>query len=269
MNPAERLWKPGERQRIARESLDFFFPGKSFPVKIENPQATDPGKYTYLPDIAVKLQKYPANAQQDYWTDCLWRLQIPNSDNLAQVISQISSIKWAVPQKDANEQNLTTLVHEYLSRLNIPLIPIAIQSDSEITQAFYHSNPDHGACMATRPVAKSSNRVEETRIIREISRNLTFDSITKSIHPTERGRFWNWEIDAVSAFTNGSMWTLLEDQKELFTKQGFNKGNPFIPLMEIYKLGCIPLGLENTAYTKRRYAIFIPDNQSYTTQPQS
>ena len=271
MNSAERLSKPGERQRIAKESLDLHFSGISFPEKTNKwPKSKDPGKYTCLPEIAVKLQAYPAEAQKDFWTDCLWRLQFPNSDQLAKIISQIGSVKWAVPQADANEKNLTYLVNEYLSRLNKPPVPVVFQSDLGIKPGKWehmirtvYSKVEN----AIDTVAKISNRVEEKRIIREIAHDSTFNSIVQNTRHISNDEIF-WETGAIRTFTDGCTWTLLEDRKDLFAKKGFQSGNPFIPLMEIYKLGCIPMGIENSESEDLEYRILVPANRDVAT-PQS
>ena len=62
---------------------------------------------------------------------------------------------------------------------------------------------------------------------------------------------WNAARDAAG----GAVWIV---GKDLMPSRGYNTGNPFEPLVEIYKLGYWPIGIVLNQNGEKEFAVFIP-----------
>lgn len=57
-------------------------------------------------------------------------------------------------------------------------------------------------------------------------------------------------------------WTVVSD---LMPQRGYNRGNPFEPLVRIYEFGCWPIGpVTDIKEGRQEFVIFIPSIQKAT-----
>lgn len=187
----------------------------------------------------------------------------PNGKKLGEFLAELNNIRWFQPQSQLNREYLQKLSSQVHSRFNLPDLPLKIIEEN---------------WNAARETARSAIRgifldetwgvvLDEARgVARETARNLARRVVLKAA----RGAAWSMTrgvarsvvrsaaVDAALDASWGAEWIVVED---LMPQRGYDKGNPFEPLMEIYELGCWPIGIVPDSTGKEEIVVFIPPIQ--------
>jgi hypothetical protein len=85
----------------------------------------------------------------------------------------------------------------------------------------------------------------------EVTQDRAGDAMRESMDDDSMTMPWNVERDAAG----NAAWTIVEDE---MSEWGYTKGNPFSPLISIYELGYLPIGLAINGKGLKEFNIFIP-----------
>jgi len=186
----------------------------------------------------------------------------PNGEKIAKFLAEVgNNMSFSQPQQLPSEDVLLGHVHEYLERsnpysphddarighseLNIPFTSISLRTISDFDSVFslYHFQSDwvpweHWDFPAylIHEVVRSSKR--------KLARDMAYEAVEGAVWSALKIKGMKYHDTAKrSGALVASLaveWMVIEDEMK---KLGFSKGNPFEPLWEIYKLGCLPVGM--------------------------
>lgn len=223
------------------------------------------------------IRELPEEKRRKEFTTALTEgsLAFPNSELLAERFIQLCDVNWFKPKEKPDEVKLQELADEHRKRLIEPTsLKLSLISDPSVVMSIldeyeYGSGTniedvtDHDSYFANEvalSVAQSLKKHKEWDAVKELTEHiLTSNDV------------WGILIDVNETFNSGSIedhvinsvkyfmtWTVVED---LMPKNGYANGNPFEPIMEMYKMGLMPIGITKNDDGQEVFTVFVPPIQ--------
>lgn len=198
----------------------------------------------------------------------------PNGERLGAALAEINNIPWFKPKKKPETASLQILIDKHRSRLNLPPLPVRIIEDywtkawREVREGEWsiargrgkrtHGRDAWGAAWGAAWDAVGTARGKAEGATWDAAHGAAWDAerVAKIMGQAGRPR---WDSAWGAAWY--ATWVVVED---LMPPKGYTQGNPFEPLMEIYKAGCWPIGeykgmdAEENYVIKEEFVIFVP-----------
>jgi hypothetical protein len=218
------------------------------------------------------LRDYPRDQQRELLS-CAFGPEganFPHGEELGVFLAEVNNIRWFSPEEKPDEKFLQQMVDKNLKALNRETLPIRlIVSDFKAAMKARKANDSVSLIpWQVNSYPESENRAwgavliatrgagAKTDLAREVvwqeamcGREALFDAI-KTL-PTSVTRSVILSSTVVTA--RCAAWILVQ---ELMPQRGYKDGNPFAQLIEIYKIGCWPIGV-----VRGEFVIFIPPTQ--------
>lgn len=248
-------------------------------------------------DIFDFLRQLPPDEQErlliDFYTK---RVQgLPNGEVLGRKLAEVNNISWFQPRDEPNFSHLEKLAEQSFTRLNLPPLSVTfIENDWVRTwgRAQVEGRNESWAMAAymawqtARDAARDTiwDTVEATTVdaVRFLARDAAQDAVFPNIKRAVAGGMTSNPIlrdvaenvgrevvayatkDAIQVTEDYVKWSIVED---LMPKRNYPNGDPFEPLIEIYKLGCWPVGRVNPVGSgyrspKGEFVIFVASAKS-------
>jgi len=154
----------------------------------------------------------------------------PNGGALGRKLAEINNISWFKPEGEIDPLVLQGHADEHLSRLGLDTLPLRIINNWGTAWSTAW-DAAVAARDAARGVAWSTVSVEAWVAGADIARVATLGT------------------------ADDAAWVTVKD---IMPKRGYNESNPFLPLTEICKLGCCPIGVVPNKTGQQEFAVFIP-----------
>ena len=255
------------------------------------------------PEIFSKLRGLPFDEQEKLLKDFYSQKveAFPNGAELGRFLARINNISWFQPKSPPDEESLKRLCQQTLSRLNLPKLPLRIIEEDWSVARHAARDPAHDAIQATitlgahldadgdptrgtvsdEVLAAARDEVWIAELAaahdagaHDATRGTIEHAVWEATWAAARGTASNaardaaWgatqgatQEDAADSAVRGAEWIVVKD---LMPHRGYHKGNPFEPLMEIYELGCWPIGIVPDQNGKKKFVIFVPSIQKIT-----
>lgn len=214
----------------------------------------------------------------------------PNGKEFGEMLARINNIPWFRPKQEPEPGILEQLARTYLERLNYHSRPLPLKIIRENWAAagiaMENWNPAPNATLDVAVIVRNAVQRNIWDAGRDanwlaafgeavtIARGLTWDLYRNMGDMAWRNK-WDiaWEEFPGHVSLTGAAWSAGESTKwvstwdarwtivgDLMPARGYSKGNPFEPLMEIYRLGCWPIGPVATKKrkTETEFVVFIP-----------
>ena len=200
----------------------------------------------------------------------------PNGCKLVKVLAKINSMPWFQPNQELDRGLLRKLVDIYLGRLNPPepseeisleIIKkdwnVALKAARGITKDVMWEEIFKAARKAARDqewnVIYDMVRDGVESVVWEVVRNPILDGAAmKDASPDEMEEAvdgaWNVARSVAYDAAGCAAWIIVSD---LMPEEGYPNGNPFEVLIEIYQMGCWPIG-QTVRDQKKQFLVFIP-----------
>lgn len=176
-------------------------------------------------------------------------------------LARVKNINWFKPKETPDKSLLEQFVQQYFSCLNLPPLPIKlIEKNWSKAGAVRNGELEvawHAAGDKTWRVAWDTGLMATRDSAGEMARDAVCGAarnVPWTARRVARGAEWDATRDAVQC----ARWIIVKD---LMPQEGYNKGNPFEPLIEIYKLGCWPIGIVPNEKDEKEFVIFIPPSK--------
>ena len=204
------------------------------------------GRQPTYPQIFSELRDLPLDKQKELLVGFYSQgvEAFPNGKELGVFLAKLNNIHWFQPEIQPDMELLKNLCQQTLSRLNLPDLPLRI-----IKKDFRTAwDAAGGAVWDTVWVAAwNAARDAAGGAVWIAARDAAWDAVWG----VARGAAWNAARDAAGS----AVWIV---GKDLMPSRGYNTGNPFEPLVEIYKLGYWPIGIVLNQNGEKEFAVFIP-----------
>jgi len=194
----------------------------------------------------------------------------PNAERFAKELVRINNIKLFKPREEPDTAVLQAFVNQHLDRLGSQRVLIRIipedewelAEDAELDVSYDDTKSDARRAAMDLVVGRGETAGEAAWYApRDASRSAlgsaVFDVIWSVALNKTRGL--ETESDVVRDMAGYLTWIIVEDKMA-------KKGNPFSPLIAIYELGFLPIGLVENAKGEMEFAIFAPPIQKAATQ---
>ena len=189
------------------------------------------GNTFYYPDLSYAREHF-VNQQHLFFQRFCEIAGFPNADALADLLKTLNNIPdlgWAsIPEAD-----LQSLADEYYARINQPAKQIKVVYDKDES---YRARCNASLLNAWKNIHDAGK--ESDRML-EIGSAEIFAGLT-ALHAVERRRGADW-LHSTELYNYAQMaggWAVVED---ILKDKGFAKGNPFVPIFEIFRSSC-PIG---------------------------
>ncbi len=247
MTPKAEIPVPGGEVRIPVGEISpssmVTFLKKSHPSLEFNPVPT-------YPKIFSKLRDLPLDEQEKLLVGFYSQKveAFPNGEELGKFLARINNISWFQPEIQPDRESLENLCRQTLSRLNLPDLTLRIIKEAVARDTALDATLDV-AWDAVQNAAWGA------------ARSATLDAAWGAARSAEwntapaRGATLDAAWGAARIAARGAEWIVVKD---LMPQGGYNKGNPFEPLVEIYELGCWPIGIVSDQNGKKEFVVFIP-----------
>ncbi len=234
--------------------LNEFRPGLEF-----NPVPT-------YPKIFSKLRDLPFDEQEKLLVGFYSQKveAFPNGEELGKFLARINNISWFQPEIQPDRESLENLCRQTLSRLNLPDLTLRIIKEARwytargaARGAARYAAPD-ATRDATRDAARGAALFRARDAAQYAARYAARDAARKAAREAVLDAEWDAAWSAARDAARGAEWIIVKD---LMPQRGYDKGNPFEPLIEIYELGCWPIGIVPGQDGNKEFVIFVPPSQ--------
>jgi hypothetical protein len=188
----------------------------------------------------------------------------PNAERFAKELVRIKNIEFFKPRGEPDPVLLQELVNQHLERLGLQEALINIIRDDD----FREDAELHAMCNVKFNVKCDVMQLVVGRETTETEYAPRHAPRALACNPAILNAVWDivWnkikgvetETDVTGDMVGNAAWIIAEDK---MIEGGYAKGNPFSPLITIYELGCLPIGLVENAEGKTEFVIFIPPIQ--------
>lgn len=234
-------------------------------------------KATDYSKIFASLRKQPLELQKRLLVMfyCIKVRNFPNGQELGKELAKINNIHWFRPNQEPELSVLEQLKRTYLERLNYPSeSPIPLKIIRENWDAARDADRDTSrrmAWVATRQILGRYGSTVWDAALTAVG--TAWDEARGASRPARAARDAaegaiggvNWKTAATVAKWYAARDTEWIVVKDLMPARGFSKGNPFEPLMEMYDLGCWPIGPVINKNRETELVVFIPPAASSKT----
>jgi len=206
------------------------------------------GRQPTYPQIFSELRDLPLDKQKELLVDFYSKgvEAFPNGKELGVFLAKLNNIHWFQPEIQPEMELLKNLCQQTLSRLNLPDLPLRI-----IKKDFHTAwGTAGGVVWDAAWVAAWDAAWDAAGGAAVVVRDTAWDAVWG----VARGAAWSAARDAAG----GAVWIV---GKDLMPSKGYDKGNPFEPLMEIYELGYWPIGIVPGQNGEKEFAVFTPPIQ--------
>ena len=289
MTPQAEIWVPKGVSEKDLENLlepiggriDKFQESKPIPVKEimvaflkESHPSLEFDPSPSYPQIFSKLRVLPSDEQEKLLVDFYSQKgeAFPNGAELGRFLARINNISWFQPKSPPDRKSLEELCQQVLSRLNLPNLTLRIIKEARGVArgttwgATWEATWGADRCAAW-DAARDAARNEAWGAACEAIRCAAWEVDRCAAWDAASGAAWGAACDAASDVTWGAAWEAASDVtwgaewivvKDLMPQRGYDKGNPFESLTEIYELGCWPIGTVPDQNGKKEFIIFVP-----------
>jgi len=241
---------------------------------------------SYL-DIFSTLRRFVKEEQQE---DLLVRFytkgvkDFPNAEKFAKELVKINNIDYFKPKEEPDHSFLQELANQHLANLDLKETRIKIIRDDwfltedvgvdAICDAKFNAR-----CIAVQSAVGSEAAEDAWNTAWERERAQQDKArYVPSPHAgwkTALGVIWDVILDktqdrAIEEAVGNAVWEAIADAawiiaEDKMPEKGYVRGNPFLPLITIYEVGCWPIGLVKNADGQEEFVIFIPPIQKVAT----
>ncbi|MBI5613941.1 hypothetical protein HY947_03370 [Candidatus Gottesmanbacteria bacterium] len=171
---------------------------------------------------------------------------IPNGRQVANAVYNSLDIIHSVPIHEPNESSIQTLVNAYLLRFNAtPMSINVIHGDIQTADSLMYDSMTANSFLNQ---AKEKYRKLLEKTADSSGRREEFDLVSHIVYQ-------GFSHTAGWAAVPATYAALHEVVSDVFVSDLFNHGNPNVPLVDLYRLGCQPIGaIDND------FIVYIPQN---------
>lgn len=195
-------------------------------------------------DVARALRQLPTSQREQFLELSLEKARFPHHGELARLFADLTDphFPWFAPTQQPKPERLQQLASQHLRALNLEPLAINLLREDWIA-----------ATTVRWFAAREAQEAAGVVAARYAAGNAPGYAAWVAVDTAEAvARFTAKSAAAIDA-AGAARWIVVQD---LMAQQGYPNGNPFLPLMEIYRQGCWPIG--QVRQDEREFIIFVP-----------